>query len=38
MIIFSNLTPNKTYKLAQANAAEPAPETTILTFSAFLSG
>ena len=31
MIIFSGLTPNKIYKLAQANAAEPAPETTIFT-------
>ena len=35
--IFSILTPSKTYKSAQAIAADPAPETTIFTSSAFLS-
>ena len=35
--MFSNLTPSSIYKSAQARAAEPAPETTIFTFSAFLS-
>ena len=34
--IFSNLTPSKIYKSAQAKAAEPAPETTIFISSAFL--
>ena len=37
MKIFSIFTPNKTYKSAQANAADPAPETTNFTSSAFLS-
>jgi hypothetical protein len=35
MKIFSTFTPNKTYKSAQAIAAEPAPETTNFTSSAF---
>ena len=35
--MFSNFTPSKTYILAQARAAEPAPETTIFMSSAFLS-
>jgi hypothetical protein len=30
-----NFSPNKTYKSAQAKAAEPAPETTNFTSSAF---
>ena len=34
--IFSTLSPSKTYILAQAKAAEPAPETTIFKSSAFL--
>ena len=33
--MFSAFTPNKTYKLAQAKAAEPAPETTIFTLLIF---
>ena len=33
--MFSGFTPNKIYKLAQASAAEPAPETTIFTLSIF---
>ncbi|MCY1231763.1 hypothetical protein D3C86_1214590 [compost metagenome] len=37
MMIWSGLMPNNTYKLAQAKAAEPAPETTIFTSSIFLS-
>ena len=32
MYKFSGFTPNKTYKFAQAKAAEPAPETTTFTF------
>ena len=35
MTMFSGLTPKSTYKLAQAKAAEPAPETTTLMFSTF---
>ena len=35
--MFSSFTPSKMYKSAQAIAAEPAPETTNLTSSAFLS-
>ena len=34
--MFSGFTPKSTYKLAQAKAAEPAPETTILTLLTFL--
>ena len=36
MYIFSSFTPSKIYRSAQASAAEPAPETTILRSSAFL--
>ena len=33
--MFSTFTPNKTYRSVQAIAADPAPETTIFTSSAF---
>ncbi|MNY21354.1 hypothetical protein D3C86_1548920 [compost metagenome] len=35
ILIFSTFTPNRTYKSVQAIAAEPAPETTTFTSSAF---
>ena len=36
MMMFSSFTPKRTYKLAHAKAAEPAPETTIFTLSVSL--
>jgi hypothetical protein len=37
MVILAGLTPNSTYKLVTAKAAEPAPETTTFASSIFLS-